>query len=138
MCQVKEDIPVKNIFHQADPGHKSHHEVQWALLSWPQSGSLDPLLDGSSDPNPLKKVSGLILRNHVQALKDLCFQDTIHISQMSYNRLGFSVYQPFTVQNVKSKMQKIYFWQQKTYFPSWMQCLSWNGKIKTCMKVVAQ
>ena len=41
------------------------------------------LLDGSSDPNPLKKVSGLILRNHVRALRDLCFEDHI---QFTYDK----------------------------------------------------
>ena len=72
--------------------HKSHHEVKLVVITWPQSGSLDPMNGGSSDSNPTKKVSRLIFRNHVQAFKDICFQYTFHTLQMSYNRLGFYVY----------------------------------------------
>ena len=64
-------------------------EVQWAMLYWPEGGSLDSMKGGSSDPNSLKNVSGLILRNHVQTFKDLWFQYTITYHKCHITGLDF-------------------------------------------------
>ena len=66
-------------------------------------GPMKLMKSSSSDPNPSKIVLGLIPKNHMQALEDLCFHCTFHILQMSNNRFRFSVYQLFTIHNKKYK-----------------------------------